>query len=202
LIDEKTGLSLNGSGFSFTFDRFCNPNSAILLKKTYLQAPPAVYFSGDFTVIAWMNWMVIPDFNLYIIDFSNAKQFDEIMFALNINHNLFTGIYQSNSSVSYTSKNSPISQNKKWYHVAFVLNGNNGTIYLNGIVYATAINMNVPRNVTRNFNYIGKSNWQIISQLASADAVYDELKIYNVALSADLIQRDYNTSSNNGLFKV
>ena len=197
LIDAKTGLSLNGSGFSFTFDRFCNPNSAILLNNTYLQAPPAVYFSGDFTVIAWMNLRVLAT---RIIDFGNGSPSDNVFFSFNNNQNLFAGIHYTRvSDNSYTNSNSTFLKTNKWFHVAFVLNGKTGTIYVNGVVQGTESNMNVPRNVTRTLSFIGKSNWP---NNPLANAVFDDLKIYNVALSADLIQRDYNTSSNNGLFKV
>jgi len=52
--------------------------------------------------------------------------------------------------------------------------------------------LNVPRNVTRNSNYIGKSN----SGEPNVDAIYDDIKIYKTALTEDFILSDY-TSSNN-----
>ena len=201
LIDAITGSSLYGSGFAFTFDRFCNPNSAILLQNVYLQAPPAVYFSGDFTVSAWMNWRAFTE-NTRIIDFGNGAPSDNIFFSFDRNLNLYAGIHYTkprDNSYTNTNSTSTILKTNNWFHVAFVLNGNIGTIYVNGIVRGTGSNMNVPRNVTRTLSYIGKSNWE---RNPLANAVFDELKIYNVALSSDLIQNDYNTSSNNGWFKV
>jgi hypothetical protein len=49
--------------------------------------------------------------------------------------------------------------------------------------------------VQRTRNYIGKSNWPD----ANADAVYDDLKIYNEALAPDLILNDFNQSPSDGL---
>ena len=44
-------------------------------------------------------------------------------------------------------------------------------------------------------NYIGKDNWASVSY---ADAIYDEFKIYKVALSSADIMNEYQISSNNG----
>ncbi len=47
-------------------------------------------------------------------------------------------------------------------------------------------------------NYIGKSNWDA----PSADAIYDEFKIYQGALSSDEIMNEYQNSSNNGKIQI
>jgi len=51
--------------------------------------------------------------------------------------------------------------------------------------------------VTRNLNYIGKSNWNN----PNAYAIFDDLKIYQGALSETQILDDFKLSSNNGLLK-
>jgi len=50
--------------------------------------------------------------------------------------------------------------------ISFVLNGRTGYIYVNGNQVATGT-LNVPNNITRGNNFIGKSNWPNIS---NADA--------------------------------
>jgi len=74
------------------------------------------------------------------------------------------------------------------------LSGTTGFIYVNGIQGATGF-LGVPGNVQRTSNYIGKSNWPD----RNADAVYDDLKIYNEALAPDLILNDFNQSPSDGL---
>jgi len=51
----------NGYNNSLTKDRFGIPNSALSLSNGYMQMPPGVYFSGSFSIIAWV----------YFISFSN-----------------------------------------------------------------------------------------------------------------------------------
>ncbi len=63
-----------------------------------------------------------------------------------------------------------------------------GRIYRDGILLAEG-EMPLPANVTRTYNYIGKSNW-------SADPLYegsiDDVRIYNTAKTHDEIERLYN----------
>ena len=44
-----------GQNYEFTSDRYCKLKSAVYLKQGYLQAPPGVYFSGDFTISLWIS---------------------------------------------------------------------------------------------------------------------------------------------------
>ena len=80
------------------------------------------------------------------------------------------------------------------YFISFVLSGTTGYIYVNAnrMVNGTLL---VPNNVLRTNNYIGKDNWASVSY---ADAIYDEFKIYKVALSSNDIMNEYQISSNNG----
>jgi len=175
----------SGTNIYFTYDRFCNPNSAIYFSKGYLQVPPGVYFSGDFTVTAWINLRSYQS-RSRIIDFGNGPNVDSIVFYFK-NPKLMA-YFRSRSIESSAS----IELNQ-WYHVAFVLSGTNGKIYVDGNSTADGT-LYVPTNVIRNYNYIGKSNWPE----PNLDAVYDDLKIYNEALSAESILNEFTTSSNNG----
>ncbi len=64
---------------------------------------------------------------------------------------------------------------------------------MNGRQGATGT-LSLPRNVQRTRNYIGKSNWPEVN----ADAVYDDLKIYNETLEATDILNEYILTSNYG----
>ena len=78
---------------------------------------------------------------------------------------------------------------KKWYHIAFVQKDNTGTLYLNGNVIVTKSNIKPPQNVVRNSNFIGKSNW---NGDGLANAIIDEIKIYNVPLTNQQVLNELN----------
>ena len=82
LSDVVGGANLfGGSKYSFVPDRFCSPNSAIFFNNGYLQVPPGVYFSGDFTVTAWIN---IKSYQSYsrIFEFGNGKSTNNIILTM------------------------------------------------------------------------------------------------------------------------
>jgi hypothetical protein len=78
LSDVVGGANLyGGSNYSFTFDRFCSANSAIYFNKGYLQVPEGVYFSGDFTVTAWIYLKSYQSYSR-IFDFGNGRISDNV----------------------------------------------------------------------------------------------------------------------------
>ena len=194
LTDVVGGANMyGGSSYSFTYDRFCNANSAIYFNIGYLQVPSGVYFTGDFTITAWIYLLAYGSFSR-IIDFGNGGPSDNVIFCMKSSDSSMWA--QINNAGSYTSMSTPsLIQLNTWYHVAFVLMGTVGYIYVNGNL---AINGNqyVPKNVTRSSNFIGKSNYGN----PNAKATYDDLRIYAGALSAAQILTDYRTSSMNGIY--
>jgi hypothetical protein len=73
LTDVIGGAYLfGGSNYSFVPDRFCSLNSAIYLNKGYLQVPAGVYFSGDFTLTAWIYLKSYQSYSR-IFDFGNGE---------------------------------------------------------------------------------------------------------------------------------
>ena len=184
-----------GSSYSFTYDRFCNSYSAIYFNVGFLQVPSGVYFSGDFTITAWIYLLAYQSYSR-IIDFGNGGSSDNVVFSMLSNSaKLYAHIYNAASATSFMSTPSLIQLNT-WYHVAFVFKGTVGYIFFNGNL-ATSGTQYVPKNVSRSSNYIGKSNW--INDL-NAKATYDDLRIYEGALSATQILTEYITSSNNGIY--
>jgi len=149
--DVVDGANLfGGSSYSFTYDRFCSAKSAIYFNQGYLQVPPGVYFTGDFTVTAWIYLKSYQSYST-IFEFANLKS-----------------------------------------------NGIQGFIYVNGIQmvqYKTNF-LSVPIQINRTNNYFGKGNWYNLN----ADAIYDEIKIYQVALTPIQIINEYNISSSYSKF--
>jgi glucuronoarabinoxylan endo-1,4-beta-xylanase len=70
-----------------------------------------------------------------------------------------------------------------WYHVAVTVQGTNGILYINGAAVATNPAVTVmPFNLgSTSNNYLGRSQWSPDPYL---NGVFDEFRIYNVALSA------------------
>jgi len=181
-----------GSSYSFTYDRFCTPNSAIYFNKGYLQVPAGVYLKGDFTVIAWIYLKSYQSWSK-IFDFGNGSGSDNVLLTMIETNPQIRGYTFNGSSYSIIQTSSVINLNE-WYFISFVLSGTTGFIYVNGNQVVTG-KLQIPNNIIRKSNYIGKSNWA--SDL-NADAIYDEFKIYQVALSSIDIMNEYQISSNIG----
>ena len=187
LSDTIGGADLfNGLNYSFVEDRFCDPNEAIYFNQGYLQVPPDVYLSGDFTVIAWIQLKFYQTNT--IISLGNDTNVDNVVFFMS-GSLLRTNIYNSTFD-SFTSATTPGFINlNQWFHVATVLRNTSLTLYGNGVPLISNPS-NVPQNVTRFNNFIGRNNYGNPS-----NAVYDDLKIFNRALSSYEILNDYKQSS-------
>jgi hypothetical protein len=77
-----------------------------------------------------------------------------------------------------------------WYHLAYVYNGTNAYIYVNGTLSASSSNFYASStiNATRSsatFGYSTLGYWGSVS--------LDEIKLYNKALTAAQVQLDMNT---------
>ena len=190
LNDVAGGANLfNGQSYSFTTDRFCNLNSAIYFNEGYLQVPTGVYFNGDFTLTVWIQLKSYQSFSR-IIDFGNSFPSDNVVITMYSGTSNLSGYIFSGSSYSGIDTSSLIQLNQ-WYHVAFVLSGTTGYIYVDGIQVATST-MFQPKNVNRTRNFIGKSS----NPDQNPDAIYDDLKIYIGAMSPIEVLNEYNTSTN------
>ena len=197
LTDIVGGRDLfEGASYSFVSDRFCSLNSAIYFNKGYLQVPAGVYFSGDFTVTAWIY---LKSYQYYsrLFDFGNGEGSDNVILAMYATTSQIRGLTFIGSSRSYIQTSIIINLNE-WYFISFVLSGTTGYIYVNGNQVVNG-SLFAPNNITRTSNYIGKSNWASDS---NADAIYDEIKIFKGALSSNDIMNEYTTSSNNSNLKL
>jgi hypothetical protein len=189
--DAVSGANLyGGSSYSFTSDRFGNSNSAILLSNGYLQVPSGIYFTGSyFTITAWVKLYAHNSY-AQIFDFGNGKDNNNVMFGYTTNGGLRLAVL---SGSAFSSISNSISSLNTWYHVAAVLSGTTGYVYINGVQVATGT-VNAPNNISRTSNFIGRDNWPDDSY---AYAAYDELKIYNTALSAYNVNLDMSIGANN-----
>jgi hypothetical protein len=193
LSDVVGGANLyGGSNYSFIFDRFCSPNSAIYFNKGYLQIPAGVYFSGDFTVTAWIYLKSYQYFSR-IFEFGNGINSDNVLLAMLGESSQIYGNTIIGSSYMKIQTSLIINLNE-WFFISFILTDTTGFIYVNGNQMINGT-LDLTNNIIRTSNYIGKSNW---ASSLNADAIYDELKIYQRALSSSDIMNEYQISSNNG----
>ena len=188
-----------GSSYSFVPDRFCSPNSAIFFNSGYLQVPPGVYFSGDFTVTAWIKLIPYQSFSYQsfatILNFGNGLTSDNVFLYLYPKLYQLNGfVYQLSTSSSFATSSSVFNPNK-WHFVAFVLNYQTGYIYVNGDQVGSGTLL-VPNQINRTSNFIGKSN----SSSDTVNSVYDDLKIYQGVLSANDIKNKYILESTNSMY--
>jgi hypothetical protein len=177
---------INGS---FVSDRFGNPKAALYLNNGYAAVPPGVYFNSTFTITAWVYPL---DQNFHyqrIIDFGNGPWNSSVGLAYYCDTSMsYAFLGDVNSQMSLFSTRSTIQS--AWSHLAFVYDGLNVIIYLNGSQSASQSHSTNPDNIIRNLCYIGRSNWD--NDDYDATAYLDDLKIYNRPLPPQEILREMN----------
>ena len=186
-VDDSIGTAhlYNGINASLTHDRFGYDNSALRLNSGYYCVPPGVYFNGPFTTSAWVN-AKSNGWSVRVFDFSVDGPFTD---------NIIFGLFKDDTSASYFEifsgysilttlySNTDIVLNE-WIHLAVTFDGIQTNFYYNGIFSGSSL-QSQPSNLVRNTNYIGKSNFGFDDL---ADAVYDELRIYNRVLDENEIK--------------
>ena len=197
-LDMKgTAHLYNGVNASFTKDRFENENSAIRLTYGYYQVPAGVYFSGDFTISIWIrlnehvSWA-------RIIDFGNGETSNNIILASSNGvpaQPVLLIYYDTNPNTRVSAI--PSLEIGNWTHVAFTFDGTTGKIYMNG-TFSAQNYFSRPDQTTRIYNYVGKSNIAIDTNL---NADLDDLMIFNRSLSdSEIIQLMKLSSVDNSIF--
>ena len=185
-IDVVSGANLYNvqtlvSTVEFIEDRLNNSFSAFLLNNGYYQAPAGSYFDADFTITAWVKVVKIESWSR-ILDFGNGPANDNVVLALS---NGMSGIptfqiYNSDQGSDFLMSPTPLKLNT-WTYIAITFGNKTATMYIDS-VQVSSKNLNMqPKNITRNLNYIGRSNWD---NDAYAQAAMSEIKIFNKVLNS------------------
>ena len=168
-----------GQNVSLTTDRFENPSSALDFKSGFNTVPSGVYFNGDFTFTVWIyyNENVIWT---RILEFSNS-QIDVVSFQSSLDSTGCPGMTIGSGSFLGTYFQEPL-ETGRWYHVAYVLCGTTGKIYVDGKLKALS-EQNRPENLNRATNFIGGNNFGN----ENLNAKLDDLRLYNRCMSQNEI---------------
>ena len=145
----------------------------------YLTLPTDIANYDDITIATWVRWNGGNDWQR-IFDFGNNTTEYLYMTPLTNRDTLCFGItITSNGSGIQLLESTPLPTGE-WVHVAVTLNGDIGTMYVNGsVVDSETITLN-PTDFNPLYNYIGESQWND----PLFDGQIDDFRIYNYALSS------------------
>jgi hypothetical protein len=166
-------------------------------RNDYVQVPSTLVVGGAITIEAWVKNTAVLTPWARIIDFANGQNNDNIIFGWNGNNpgHLYFETYRNGQTIMLVTPS--VFPQSQWVHVAAVNDGNGmGSIYINGVLAASGPQM-IPANVTRMFNYIGRSNYPDPFFQGSMQ----EVQIWRTTRSATQIQSDMNglTGTETGL---
>ena len=198
-MSPGTNLEVNGS-VSFGPDRFGNPNGAIYLNHGYYTVPDAIYFSGSFSILAWIK-LVSLTHGARLIDFgtptaSYCNVVVQMVSALTPQPCFFITDSGGQSSTVTTGF---LFDLNKWYHIGAVLNGTDLYFYIDGVLQGSRSGLITPPNYMRQNCYFGRSAWHGGGDY-DADAYFDEIKFYSRALTQAEVQNDMNIFNSNTFF--
>lgn len=190
---DKIGSSSMSSSYpTYDLGRLGNQAGGIKVSdsSTYWTVTSGVYFSGPFTITAWI-YLTSSASGSRFIDFSNGRFTDNVIVAINGQNDqpfvqlMYYGISPSARSGSSFPRYS-------WTHVAAFHDGYGFGFYLNGALQAYQSNQPVPVGVRRGDCYFGRSAFY---EDGYPQATFDEIKIFNRSLSSTEILNDMNIGS-------
>jgi hypothetical protein len=152
-------------------------------------------FTSGVTLEAWVNMNASGTQWTRIYDFGAGQNIDNLLLCQYSTTNDLAFYIIVGSTQYYLLASSAITNNQTAHFVA-TANGGNWFIYKNGIQVATQASSVLPANVTRNSNYIGKSNW---ADPYLNGSVYNA-KIYNRALSPSEVAQNF--AAQRGLYGI
>lgn len=149
----------------------------------YLNLPDTtVAFDNGLTISGWIYYNEFAHWSR-IIDFGNGAGVDNIILANpGTSNNINLSIRSGGSNIGMTVED--VLETDEWMHIAATVD-TDGTanIYINGVLVGTQAHQ-LPDNVQRTRNYIGRSNW---SNDAYFDGKMDNISMWNVALTQNEI---------------
>jgi hypothetical protein len=208
LLDETTGTTAEDN--VGTYDGTAN-NARIFTSETqgirntgadftqgndYINVPYNAAFNlNSFTFSAWvyLESLDIQHTILYRGDVSTTNV-NTISYIFRIGAENKVHLWTASGSSATQIESSITLSTDTWYHVVGVLSGTSGKIYINGIENASGT-LGTPKSLTQPIR-IGNRD------TTYADAVFDEIRIYNVALSASDVKELFEYYNRNFQIKA
>ena len=161
-------------------------SKCLSLPNQFVQLPYEIASSDEFTFAAWVNWRSTSATWQRIFDFGNDT-----------NHYMFLTPYNNyTNKLRFAIKNggeeqvldcSSKLQGLKWKHVVLTIGKDTTRIYVDGELAAETTGITIkPSDIRPSLNYLGRSQFNTDSNIS---AYYDDVRIYNYALSADEVKK-------------
>jgi MSHA biogenesis protein MshQ len=192
LIDSSIN-SLNGQsvGGALSEDaQLCTGATFDGVNDHFVVPPISTDFSSGFSAMAWVDFGSNNNWER-IFDFGNGAANNNIVFTRqgSTNHLRFE-IFNGGASCGNIQADNGIVSGRHHYAVA-VASDNTVVLYRDGAAIKSGTTACLPPNVTRNINYIGRSNWNN----EYFESEIDELKIFDSTLTATNISNIYNNEN-------
>ena len=154
--------------------------------------PTTTDFSNGFSYTGWVKWNTFNNNYSRLLDIGNGENSDNIVIA-NFGTNNRLVIHSIVGFSNLEIHTNAILTAGQWVHVGATI-GNTGlaNIYINGDL-VTSGQINIPQNIERTKNYLGKSNW---NSDPNFDGSMDEVSIWSKELSPAEITTAMNTGFN------
>jgi uncharacterized protein (TIGR02145 family) len=155
-------------------------------KDDYISLPANSKVGPDLTISAWVKVITIQTW-ARVIEFGNGPSNNNIGLALSGTVSGVPSYFNYNTSTPDNVQwaNAYFLSPNRWFHLAVTVSGKTVTLYYNGMLAGSAATTLTPMSVERSINYIGRSNW---AENAYASAVFDNIRVYNRALSESEIR--------------
>jgi hypothetical protein len=168
-----TWYDLSGEGYQAT----------IQTGMTYVGAGFGYDYGAGLTVNVWAKFTTPVDGESQawerLVDFGNGAGINNIILARrDLYNNVLMDIEAVNSD--YMDPSEPTINWDQWAMYTMLADGTYWKMYKNGVFQCFEINSLLPYIVTRNLNYIGKSNWEADANYLGAMSV---IQLYNRALT-------------------
>lgn len=192
--NDASGNGNNGTvyGATLTADRFGNLNSAYSLDgiNNYIELQ-GISIVGDFS---FSGWIYLRSYNLSCAFFNLGNAGDTDGVNLNFTNlntpslhaQIWDGTTYTNANLFCSTTTIPLNS---WTNITITLSGSNFSFYINGSLVNVITSSNIPGNINRLLQYIGKPTH---NGNENTNGIFDDIRFYNRALNQSEITAIYN----------
>jgi hypothetical protein len=175
----------------YGIDRFGNANGCydVIGNANHIMLPNDTWIKGDYSISAWVKIKSVESYpRLY--DFSNGYTVNNVLGKLSHSNSGKPSVEICNTGSScaayFTNTNLAVGT---WYHLVFIVSGNQFKMYINNALTGTYTSSVVPQNVFRTKNKIGGSN---APAQDNTKAYIDDFRLYDRAITPEEVSALYN----------